>query len=344
MAFANSQITDIIATTIQNRSGVLADNFTNNNALLRKLKAKGNVRPFGGGNVILEEIAYTDGSSINVNSYSGYEAINIGVNSPISAAQFSIAQYAGAITMSGLEMLQNSSKEQIIDLMEGRVRITEGQLMNRIDYDMYQNGTGNGGKNITGLAAAVADDPTTGTYGGIARGSWDFWRNQYYRGVTDGGAAVSSANIQAYMTTLGLRCVRGNDMPDLWVASANYYGFYVNSLQAIQRINSDTGSGSAGSGFGPALKFYGGGMSADVVLGGGINGAVDTAGTDGGEPTSHMYALNTNYIFWRPHADRNFVPIGGERQSVNQDAIVKLIGVAGNMTSSGPQFCGVLLA
>ena len=53
---------------------------------------------------------------------------------------------------------------------------------------------------------------------------------------------------------------------------------------------------------------------------------------------------NTNYIFFRPHKDRNFVPIGGERQSVNQDAIVKLIGWAGNMTSSGPQFSGVLIA
>ena len=53
---------------------------------------------------------------------------------------------------------------------------------------------------------------------------------------------------------------------------------------------------------------------------------------------------NTKYLFFRPHADRNFVPIGGERQSVNQDAIVKLIGWAGNMTSSGPRFCGVLIA
>src|SRR5262245_29766824 len=126
MAFANSSITDIIATTIQQRSGELADNNTNNNALLRRLKSRGNVRPFGGGNVILEEIMYVDASQINVNSYSGYEVLNVGVNSPISAAQYSIAQYAGAVTMSGLEMLQNAGKEQIIDLMEGRMRLTEG--------------------------------------------------------------------------------------------------------------------------------------------------------------------------------------------------------------------------
>lgn len=342
MAFANSSVSDLIATTIQQRSGTLADDVTNNNALLKRLKSKGNVRPFGGGNVILEEIMYNDSSSINTNSYSGYEVINIAPNSPISAAQFNICQYASAVSMNGLEMLQNASKEQIIDLLEGRMKIAEAQLMNRIDYDCYQDGTGNSSKNLVGLASAIPDDPTTGTYGGISRVSNTFWRSQKYSGVTDGGAAVSAANIQQYMTTLAFRCVRGADMPDLWVADNTYYALYVNSLQAIQRVQSE-GGGSAGAGF-ASIKFYGGGMSADVVLGGGINGAINTAGTSGGATSAHMWALNTNYIFFRPHRDRNFVPIGGERQAVNQDAIVKLIGWAGNMTSSGPQFSGVLIA
>ena len=169
MAFANSSVSDIIATTIQNRSGELADNVTNNNAILRRLKEKGNVRPFSGGNVILEEIMYTDSTTINANSYSGYEVLNISPNSPISAGQFSIAQYYGSVTISGLEMLQNSGKEAIIDLLEGRHKVSEAQIQNRMDYDLYQDGTGNSGKNLTGLAAAVPDDPTTGTYGGINR-------------------------------------------------------------------------------------------------------------------------------------------------------------------------------
>jgi hypothetical protein len=334
MAFANSTITDIIATTIQNRSGELADNVTNNNALLQRVKSRGNVKPFSGGNVIVQELMYSDSTTNTTNSYSGYELINISPNSPISGAQFSITQYAASVTMSGLEMLQNSSKEAIIDLMEGRVSVAEAQMQNRLGGDIYLDGTGNSGKNITGLAAAVPDDPTTGTYGGISRVSFTFWRSSKYSGVTDGGAAVSASNIQQYMTTLGLALTRGTDKPDLWVGDSNYFGFYVNSLQAIQRISSDTGSGAAGAGF-ASLKFYGGGMAADVICDGGV-GAAATA--------SHMWALNTKYIFFRPHRDGNFVPIGGERQSVNQDAIVKLIGWAGNLTTSGSQFQGVLVA
>ena len=331
MAFANSSVSDIIATTIQSRSGELADNVTNNNPLLLKLKSKGNVRPFSGGNVILEEIMYNDTSTNNTNSYSGFETLNISPNSPISAAQFSIAQYASAVTISGLEMLQNSGKEQIIDLLEGRIKVAEAQLANRINLDLYGNGTGNGGKNLTGLAAAVADSPTSGTYGGINRATWSFWQNQAFSGATNGGAAVSAANIQSYMTQLAIKLVRGTDKADLIVADNNYYNLYVNSLQAIQRV---TDPEMAGSGF-ASLKFYGGGTSADVVLGGGIGNQ---------EPANHMYFLNTDYIFFRPHKDRNFVPIGGERQSVNQDAIVKLIGWAGNLTTSGAQFNGVLTA
>ena len=341
MPFANSTYTDIITTTIESRTRELADNFTNNNALLRKVKSRGNVKPFGGGNLIIQELAYTDATTINANSYSGYEILNIAPNSPISAAQFSIAQYYAAVSMSGLETLQNSGREAFIDLMEGRISISEGQLMNRLDYDLYQDGTGNGGKNVVGLALAVPDAPTTGTYGGINRANYAFWRPVAYSGVTNGGAAVTAANIQAYMTSLAIQLVRGSDMPDLGIADNTYYGFYVNSLQAIQRITDE--SGTAGAGF-PSLKFYGGGMAMDIVLGGGVSGAVSSTQSTSGATSAHLWMLNTKYIFLRPHRDRNFVPIGGERQSVNQDAVVKLFGWAGNLTCSASRQQGVLIA
>ena len=142
---------------------------------------------------------------------------------------------------------------------------------------------------------------------------------------------MTAANIQQYMTALAIQLVRGTDKADLIIADNNYFQFYVNSLQAIQRISSDT-EGAAGF---STLKFYGGGQSADVVLDGGVGA---------NSPANQMLFLDTKYIFFRPHKDRNFVPIGGERQAVNQDAIVKLIGWAGNLTTSGAQFQGILSA
>jgi len=323
MAFANSAITDIIATTIQSRSGELADNLTQNNAILQRLNSKGNIRPFSGGNVILEEIMYNDPNTNNANSYSGYEVLNISPDSPISAAQYKIAQYADSVTMSGLEMLQNSSKEAIIDLLDGRMQVSEARLLNRISGDLYGDGTGNGGKNLDGLGAAVSATPTTGTYGGINRANWTFWQNQITTGAT------SASTILAAMTSASIKQIRGTDKADLIVAGNTLYTYYVGALQAIQRIASEE---SGASGF-ASLKFYGGGTSADVVLGGGY-GAQETA--------TYMYMLNTNYISFRPHKERNFVPIGGERQSINQDAIVKLYGWAGNLTTSNSFLQGLL--
>lgn len=334
MAFANSSISDLIATTIEKRSKVLADNLTKNNALLDRLNRKGNVQPFGGGTYIMEQIFYDDTNTNNAAAYSGYEVLNISPDSPISGANFDIKQYSSVVSMSGLEQLKNSSTEQIVDLLAARMKISEARLSNKINVDLFLDGTANAGKSITGLAAAIPDNPATGTYGGIDRSVWSFWRPSKFSGTSDGGAAITSANIAQYMTKLSLGLVRNNDMPDVCIADSNYYGLYANSLQSIQRITDDGSKKNVGAGF-TGLKFYGGGGSMDVVMASGI-GSPATA--------NHMWMINTNFMHFRPHKDRNFVPIGGDRQSVNQDAIVRIIGWAGNLTCTGQQFHGVLIA
>jgi len=322
-------LSDIITTTIQARGSSLADNVTRNNALLMKMRERGNVKPFSGGNVIQEEIMYNDANTLNAGSYSGYDTIDITPNSPISAAQFDIKQYAAAVSISGLEMLQNSGKEQIIDLLEGRIQVAEAQLMNQISAGLYSDGTGNGGKDIVGLAAAISTTPGSGTYGGINRATWAFWRNVAFDATTDGGVAASSSNMQGYMNRVAVQLVRGTDRPDMIVADNNYYRLYLESLQAIQRIGS---TDSGGAGF-TSLKYFGAGFNCDVYLDGGIGGS---------SPANRMYFINTKYLKFRPHRERNFAPIGGDRQSVNQDAIVRLMGWAGALTCSGAQFQGVL--
>lgn len=129
------------------------------------------------------------------------------------------------------------------------------------------------------------------------------------------------------MNRLYLACSRGRDVPDLIVADDTYFRYYWESLQAIQRIASDS---SAQAGF-QKLKF----MGADVVFDGGQGGDA---------PASHMYFLNTNYIHFRPHSARNMSVIGGDRFSTNQDAMVRLIGWAGNMTISNRALQGVIVA
>jgi hypothetical protein len=322
MAFANPSISDIIATTIQNRSGVIADNVTKNNALLSRLKQRGNIKKFSGGNVILQELSFAENA--NAGYYSGYETLPVAAQDVISAAQYDIKQAACPVTISGLEQLQNAGKEQIIDLLEGRIAVAESTMANLISSGLYSDGTGYGGKEITGLNVQVPVNPATGSPGGIDRATWNFWRSKMFDFTTDGGAVVSASNIQTYMNKLWAQLVRGNDRPDLIIVDSVLWGFYTASLQLIQRF---TSSDSANLGF-VTQKF----MDADVVLDGGIGGFC---------PANTGFMLNTKFLFYRPHSQRDMVPLSpGKRYSVNQDAEVQILAWAGNLTASGLQFQG----
>jgi hypothetical protein len=322
LANPSATMTEIVTTTLRNRTGKPADNMSKNNALLRRLRMKGNVKTVDGGRTIVQELEYAENGTYK--RYSGYEALDISPSDVFTGAEYNYAQAAVAISISGLEELQNSGEEAIINLLSGRIKNADKTLMNNIALDIYSDGTADGGRQIGGLQLLVAATATN-TVGGINAGTYTFWQNKTFSAVTNGGSAATSANIQSYMNRLYLQLIRGADKPDLIVADNNYYRLYLESLQAIQRIQRDD---EASVGFN-SLKY----MESDVVLDGGFGG---------GAPTNTMYFLNTDYIFFRPHANRNMVPIGDDRYAVNQDAMVKLIGFAGNMTVSNRFLQGYL--
>lgn len=229
-------------------------------------------------------------------------------------------------------------------MLEGRIENAEETFLNGLSLAMYGDSSSTG--TINGLQNLVSASPSSGVIGGIDRSTWPFWRNIAYSASTNGGAAATSANIQHYMNSLWRQLVRGRDRVDLIVADGNYYTLYLESLQAIQRITTENGAPDmAEIGF-ESLKY----MSADVVLDGGFQGfATDPFTPDysggsavGGAPANTMWMLNTKYIHWRPHANRDMVMLDPKRFSVNQDAMVRLMGWAGNMTLSNAFLQGFL--
>ena len=317
-------LSELVTTTIRNRSKKLADNVTNNNALLMKLSEKGNIKPFSGGTNIVQELEYAENSTYK--RYSGYETLDISPSDVFSAAEFDIKQIAVAVSISGLEQLKNSSKEKMIDLLESRIKNAERTFANNMSTDIYSDGTASSGKQIGGLQLIIADDPAVGTVGGINKATYTFWRSQEYD-FSDESATPSSTTIQTAMNQLYLDCARNTDRPDLIVADNTYFRYYWESSQANQRFSNDK---LAAAGF-DNLRF----MGADVCFDGGQGGAC---------PANRMYFINTDYLFLRPHKDRNMVPLDPDRFAVNQDAMVKLIGWAGNMTASNLSVQGVIQA
>jgi len=320
MPFPN--VSDLVATTIESRSKKIADNVTRNNGALTWIQKRGNVKTISGGTVIYQELAFAENG--NAGWYSGYDALPVAQQDVLSAAQFDIKQAACPVVISGLELLQNSGKEQMLDLLENRLGVAESTMANLAAGGVYSDGTASGGKQVTGLDAAVPVVPTSGTYGGINRALWPFWQS---KSVTT-GAAITSLTIQGFMNAMWASLVRGMDRPDLIIMDASQWALYMASLQSLQRFASPE---KANLGF-PTVQF----MDADVVLDGGVGGFC---------PPKTTFFLNTKYLFWRPHANRNMVPLSpNKRYATNQDAEVQIIAWAGNLTCSGAQYQGRLIS
>jgi hypothetical protein len=127
--------------------------------------------------------------------------------------------------------------------------------------------------------------------------------------------------------------VRGRDRPDVIISDNFMWSVYIASLQKQQRF---TDPNQAKLGF-PTIKY----MDCDVVLDGGLYFPSSAWGP--GAPTKTMFFLNTKYLKWRPHAQRDMVPLAPNRRyAINQDAEVTILAFAGALTCCGQAFQGRL--
>lgn len=313
MAFAN--ISDLVATTIEKRSKKIANGVLGHNAVLAKLNASGRVKTFSGGTKIVEELSFAENG--NAGFYSGYDPLPVAPQDVISAAEYNIKQAACPVIVSGLEQLINAGPEKFIDLVEARMEVAEDTMKNLITASIYSNGTGSGGKELDGLAKLIAASPSTGSVGNIDPQVWSFWQNKVTTGVT------GATDILTKLNGLWPQLVRGADRPDLIVLGTTLWQYYVAALQPLQRF---TSASSASVGF-PTLKYM---EDVDVVFDN-VAGLTATIG----------YLINSKYLKFRPHAERNFTSLDPKkRYAINQDAEVQILAFAGNMTMSGRKFQG----
>lgn len=319
---ANTNYNDIFTTTLEGRSGILADNVSANNALLKRLQENDKIRTVSGGSKIIEELEYGEG---DLTWYSGYEQIEYTPKQLFTAAEYSLKLCAVPVAVSGEDMLKNAGREQMMDLFEKRINNAFKTMCNKMSAAVYSDGTGSSGKEIGGLALLVADAPETGTVGGINRATAgnEFWRN---KSLTP-AEGITSENILRNMDKMYMQLCRGTDKPDLIVAGTDMYSTFEQALTPLQRFSDPK---LADAGF-ACLKY----KNTDVIYDGGQGGSCND---------KKMYFLNTNYLYLRPHKDRNMVVIGGERVAVNQDALYKIIGWAGNLTMSNAGLQGVLIS
>lgn len=324
MPVSSDKLSQAFSATLEDRSSETQDLVTDSNVILTVLKSKGAFKTYSGP-TIRYRMNYAQTGTVKW--YQGYEFLNPAPADIIQDAEFTPKMLAVSPTLSMEEILQNTGKNQLINLFDFYIKVAQGEMKDEFARALHSNGTGNDGKEIFGLQAAVPTANTSGTYGSISRGN-AWWQTNLYDIDTDftgiGTQFISTTARQMYEKVV-IETSRGKDGPDLLLASQAHYTAFSSALDAIQRVSTQD-SEMARLGF-PHLQFAGAGKSLKVVLEGGI-------GTN--MPANVTYFLDTNGIEVRYHPQRNFTAFGGRQTPINQDAVVQHLGWMGELCMFKP--------
>lgn len=310
MTLAFSVPDQVLSTTLANYEKKLSDNIFKSTPLLYELQKNGNKKMLDGGESIVKPLMY--GTNSTVGWYSGYGVIDTTPQEGITAAKYNWKQLGGTVTISGKEARQNAGATQIINLLKAKTDQLEKTMRQTLGSALFTASSDSG----TAVHSLVDFVATTGTVGGLAKGTYSWWQSQ------TGTAASFAANGLDTMRTVFNSCTvqDQSDKPNLILTTQTIFEYYEKLLQPQERFQD---SKMADGGF-QNLLFKGVPLTWDSYA---------TAGK--------IYMLNTNYIDLNVHKDAD-MKFGEFVEPENQDAKVAKCIWMGELSISNCQKQGLI--
>ena len=308
---------------------IVVDNFYAGNVLFMRLKNK--AKSWGSGTQL--KIPTQIAGRTQLGSYAG--ADTFGTAQEDVRKQFAIdpAQYYANLTLTGIQVAANRGKEAIVDLMTEEFRSVGHALRDKMGTDIYLDGTGNGGKNITGLVAHVDDGTNVTTYQGLSRSTYTTLKSTY--NVQSGALALSD------LATSFDGAQIGSDQPTLGITTPAIFSIYEALLMSNARYTIVQNSGR--------MKVTAAGVeNAGVSANAGFTGLMFRGMplvTDDKATAGSLYMLNENYLdLYELSPDAAFVSgtqqgFGwtGWKKPTNQDVIVSQLLWYGQLVGTEPR-------
>lgn len=158
----NREITNVVSSTLDAYRSEIIDNFFVSNALFVRLNARNKIK-FEGGEEIRSHFIY---AGLGGGSYGPGDTFSSEIKEFFTDMRIQWKQNYAPMAMYGLDQAKNRGAQQIFSYTETLKEVCKMTLNDNVGFQLYGDGTGNGGKDLDGLKIAVND---TGTYGGIAR-------------------------------------------------------------------------------------------------------------------------------------------------------------------------------
>jgi len=315
------ELDDVVSTTIRHVMPDVIDNFFNSRALFVRLASRNNV-VLDGGHEIQQPFLY---DSPPGGAYGLGDELDITRKNIMTSLIFPWSLYYSAVTVEGLEQIQNAGASRVIDLVEVRMQAARMKLEDSIGSDLY--GSKVTGPELVGLRAAVDNGDTVGSYGGIDRAATG--AGNVIKGTVDTATALTLKHMTDQMGA----ATKGSARPDLIVTTQDIWDLMHDLIggatttdnaragnQNLKRF--DGGADLADAGF-QVLRWQG----ADIVV-------------DNQCPANHIYFLNTAYIKLFVHSQRSFVS-DGPWTPANRDQKVWRIFAACQLVNCAPRLNAV---
>jgi hypothetical protein len=293
------------------------DNIFQRHWLLEQLRANGSFQKENG-TVIRHNLEYA--LNPNVKFMSELETVTVFRPDTFDNAEFTWKFCGGDVPMTDFETGITEGGAGKFDLQARKIENLKNTMEERMNTSMFSDGTGTSSKEFGGLQLLVSTTPTTGTVGGINRGTYSFFRNQQ---VSGSGTAFSI--LLASMTSSYNNCSNGigQQNPTFAVTDQTTFQGYEAITVVNERLVRTSASDKGIRGYkGQNLAFK------DIEIG------YDNACLAGA-----MYMLNNRnlffiYMYW----------MKGEPAIRPQDGFWDVFKVitCGNLTTDNPRRLGVI--
>lgn len=300
----------LLTTTIEKILPDVEDNIFTSKPLLFALTNFGSVETLDGGTQIEQPLMYAE--LRNQGSYSGADTFRTEEDEGHTMAVYDWKQYYAMLRLKNIDLAKNSGASAVLRIVDNELKRAELSISESLDEIFCGDGTGNGGKDFTGLKKLVS---ATTSYGGIdpTAGGNDWWQSDVTPSV--GNLSTFDSVREMYLTTS-----EGNDFITNIFTTQDLYAQMDKLFEDRQRFGDPS---MANQGF-ETIMFH----SAPIAF-------------DRNIDSGYIYGLNLKYITLYKLGN-NWFRMSDWQEPINQDIRLKKILLYGELACSNRKRQGLL--
>lgn len=302
-------------------SDQIADQIFNDLTLIGHMEKPGNTVSATGGDHIIVPLMYAKNTTAK--AYRGSDTLDVTPQDLVTSARFDWKQVAVSVVINGLEQLANGGPHQIKDILKTRLDNAKLSAKDKMNYYLFRDGTDESGKAPSGLDLLVPEGGA-GTVGGIASGTYTWWKSKSKSAV---GSFAANGFSELAKFILSCSKNRKSGYPTLILGTELFYAYFEAALQAKQQVLVGSSQAKADAGFAPLVYK-------------GIDIEWDSDMPQDSGSKEKAYVLNTRYLKLYQHRDRNFKP-GKFKEPPDQDHLVSQLLWAGELITNCRRHQGV---